>query len=167
MQNKISYSFLKSSIGKIGIASSVYGIAFVDIRIKENAFLDKVKQKLPGKQLIKSDKMNKQAVDELKSYLKGNLKVFNSKLDLRGTLFQLNVWNNIRKIPYGKMCSYKSIARKVGKPSAVRAVGNVVANNPIPIFIPCHRIIKSDGSLGNYGPGKHIKRKLLKLEEAI
>jgi O-6-methylguanine DNA methyltransferase len=84
-----------------------------------------------------------------------------------GTSFQLSVWNNTRKIPYGKMRSYKSIACKVGKPTAVRAIGNAIAQNPIPIFIPCHRVIKSDGSLGNYGPGKDIKRKLLKLEEAI
>ncbi len=65
------------------------------------------------------------------------------------------------------MRSYKFIACKIGKPTASRAVGNAIANNPIPIFIPCHRVIKSDGSLGQYGPGEDIKRKLLELEGAI
>ncbi len=167
MQSKIFYSFLKSYIGKIGIASSHHGIVFIDIGIKENAFLKKLKQKFPGYKLVKSEKKNSKAIKELNFYLKGNLKVFKSSMVLEGTPFQLNVLRSVWKIPYGKMCSYKFIAREVGKPTAVRAVGNVVANNPIPLFIPCHRVIKSDGNLGQYGPGEDIKRKLLQLEKAI
>ena len=167
MPNKIFYSFLNSPLGKIGVASSLFGVVCVDIGVNQNTFSEKLKRKFPEYKLVNSEKENSQAIKELKSYLEGNLRVFKSKLDLKGTPFQLNVLRSVWKIPYGKMHSYKSIACKVGKPTAVRAVGNAIAQNPLPIFIPCHRVIKSDGSLGNYGPGKDIKRKLLKLEKAI
>ena len=139
----------------------------MDIGIKEPVFLKKLRRRFPKNLLIKSGKENKKALNELKSYFKGNLKVFQSKLDLRGTPFQLKVWKNTKKIPYGKMHSYKFIASATGKSRSYRAVGNAMAQNPIPIFIPCHRVIKSDGHLGNYGPGEDIKRKLLALEKAI
>ncbi|MBU1766672.1 MAG: methylated-DNA--[protein]-cysteine S-methyltransferase, partial [Candidatus Omnitrophica bacterium] len=84
-----------------------------------------------------------------------------------GTPFQIKVWNCLRKIPYGKMYSYKFIACKIATCSHSRAVGNAVAKNPVAIFIPCHRVINSNGDLGNYGPGKNFKKMLLKIEKAI
>ncbi|MDD5454708.1 MAG: methylated-DNA--[protein]-cysteine S-methyltransferase [Candidatus Ratteibacteria bacterium] len=175
MQNKIFYNVFDSGIGTIGIASSNLGIVCLDIGTKEREFLLKLKQKFPACKLTKSKDKNAAAIRELKSYLKGNLKTFKCKLDLEGppktrragTPFQIKVWEKTGQIPYGKMYSYKFIAKKVGNPKAVRAVGNAMANNPIPLFIPCHRVIKSDGKLGRYGPGEDIKRKLLKLEKAI
>ncbi len=139
----------------------------MDIRTKEREFLPKLKQKFPSCKPIKSKQRNARAIHELKSYLKGDLKALKGKLVLEGTPFQVKVWEKMGEIPYGKMCSYKLIAQKVGKPKAVRAVGSAIARNPIPLFIPCHRVIRSDGHLGRYGPGEDIKRKLLKLEKAI
>lgn len=165
MQDKIYYAFLDSPIGRITIASSKLGIVFVDIGTKNPS--KKLKRKLREIRPVKSEKANRKALNELESYFKGNLKIFKSKLALRGSPFQLKVWNNTKKIPYGRTRSYKFIASKTGKSNSSRAVGNAMAQNPVPLFIPCHRIIKSDGHLGNYGPGQHIKRKLLKLEEAI
>ena len=170
MQNKIFYYCFDSSIGNIGIASSPLGIVYLDIGIKEREFLLRLKQKFPVCKLVKSGKKNLKAIREIKSYLKGNLKVFKSNLVLQGPPFWVSVWEKTGEIPYGKMYSYKSIAKKAGNPKAVRAVGSAMAKNPIPLFIPCHRVIKSDGSLGQYGQGekgKNIKRKLLKLEGAI
>lgn len=83
-----------------------------------------------------------------------------------GTYFQKKVWDTIRSIPYGKLVSYRWVAQKIGKPTAVRAVGNAIAKNPIPIIIPCHRVIRSDGTLGGFTSigGLILKKKLLKLE---
>ncbi len=88
--------------------------------------------------------------------------------NLNGTPFQQKVWREIAKIPKGKVITYKELARRVGKPKAVRAVANAVGANPIPIKIPCHRVIRSDGSLGGYSGkgGIKTKRKLL-LSEGI
>jgi O-6-methylguanine DNA methyltransferase len=166
MGEHIFYTFLNSPFGKIGIASSSSGIVYVGIGKREDNFLEILKRRFGGNSK-KSEEKNNQAINELNSYLEGNLKVFSSRLDTRGTPFQLAAWSNTRKIPYGHIRSYKSIASATGNPNSYRAVGNAMAQNPIPIFIPCHRVIKSDGSLGNYGPGKDIKRKLLEMEGAI
>ena len=81
-----------------------------------------------------------------------------------GTPFQHKVWDSIQQIPYGELRSYKWIAEQIGKPKAVRAVGNAVGANPISIFRPCHRVIRSNGALGGYGGGLERKRQLLTLE---
>ena len=86
---------------------------------------------------------------------------------LNGTAFQKKVWNEISKIPKGKTITYKELAKRIGKPKAVRAVGNAVGANPMPITIPCHRVVRSDGSLGGYSGkgGTKTKRALLKREK--
>jgi len=104
---------------------------------------------------------------QLSEYLAGKRKKFDLKIDFKklpGTPFQKRVWKELIKIPYGTVISYKELARRVGKPKAYRAVGNANGKNPIPVIIPCHRVIAADGSLGGYSSGLHIKKKLLKLE---
>ena len=83
---------------------------------------------------------------------------------MQGTPFQLRVWNELRKIPYGRTCSYSFIAAGLGAPKAVRAVGAANGRNPIPIVVPCHRVIGAGGSLVGYGGGLPLKRFLLDLE---
>ena len=87
-------------------------------------------------------------------------------MNLKGTKFQLKVWNYLRKIPKGKVKTYLDVAKGIGKPKAFRAVANAVGKNPYPPHIPCHRVIRSDGSLGGYSGkgGVNTKRKLLKKE---
>ena len=104
------------------------------------------------------------AETELEKYLHGDLKIFTVPLDIRGGPFQLKVWNALLQIKYGKTASYLDIAKKIGKPAAVRAVANANGQNSIAIIIPCHRVIGSDGSLTGYGGGIKIKKKLLDLE---
>ena len=89
-------------------------------------------------------------------------------MNLRGTKFQLKVWNYLKKIPKGKVKSYLDVAKAIGKPKAFRAVANAVGKNPYPPLIPCHRVIRSDGSLGGYSGkgGIKEKRRLLFLEKA-
>ena len=100
----------------------------------------------------------------LTEYFNGNQSKINFNLKLEGTEFQKAVWKLLLKIPWGKTISYKELAEKTGRPKASRAVGNALNANPIPIIIPCHRVIKSDRSMGGYGGGVQIKKELLKHE---
>ncbi|WP_223418168.1 methylated-DNA--[protein]-cysteine S-methyltransferase [Anaerococcus murdochii] len=104
--------------------------------------------------------------DQLLEYFEGKRKTFD-KLDLldpKGTAFQKTVWRSLLKIPYGETSSYKEIAKTIGNPRATQAVGTAIGKNPFLIIIPCHRVIKADGSLGGFAYGREIKRKLLKIE---
>ncbi|MDP3832259.1 MAG: methylated-DNA--[protein]-cysteine S-methyltransferase [Ignavibacteriaceae bacterium] len=104
---------------------------------------------------------------QLKEYFAGQRKKFSVKVDLSGTQFQLRVWKELTKIPYGKTISYKQLAIKTGDAKAVRAVGGANGSNPIPIIIPCHRVINANGELGGYSGGLDIKSTLLTLEGVL
>jgi methylated-DNA-[protein]-cysteine S-methyltransferase len=104
-------------------------------------------------------------VRQLGEYLRGERREFDLVLSPRGTDFQLAVWRELLVIPYGTTISYGALARRIGKPAAVRAVGAANGANPIPIVIPCHRVIGANGSLTGYGGGLPIKRALLALEQ--
>jgi AraC family transcriptional regulator of adaptative response/methylated-DNA-[protein]-cysteine methyltransferase len=102
--------------------------------------------------------------DQLTRYFAGTLRDFTVPLVLRGTPFELAVWNALRGIPFGTTCSYGDIARQVGNPGAVRAVGSANGRNRLPIVIPCHRVVNTGGKLGGYGGGLWRKVRLLELE---
>ncbi len=104
------------------------------------------------------------AVRELEEYFAGYRRKFTVKTNLQGTDFQCSVWQQLQKIPYGTTQSYKDIASALGKPGAARAVGMANNRNPLPILVPCHRVIFADGSLGGFASGVELKRKLLVLE---
>ena len=102
---------------------------------------------------------------ELRAYFAGELETFSVALAPEGTGFQRRVWDELLKIPYGQTISYGELARHIGNPNASRAVGLANGSNPIPIIIPCHRVIGSNGKLTGYGGGLPIKEKLLALEK--
>lgn len=106
------------------------------------------------------------AIAQLGEYFAGERHRFDLRLAPRGTEFQRQVWRALTEIPYGKTVSYGELARRIGKPSASRAVGLANGANPLPIIVPCHRVIGADGSLTGFGGGLPIKRKLLALESA-
>ena len=106
----------------------------------------------------------KTAESQLFEYFDGKRKEFDFPLLLQGTTFQKTVWNALRTIPFGKTCSYKDIAQQIGSPKAARAVGMANNRNPIPIIIPCHRVVGANGSLTGYAGGLEIKKNLLNLE---
>ena len=118
---------------------------------------------LPGRE-SKSNPMLRQAVEQLRAYFAGDLRAFDLPLDMQGTEFQRRVWSELRNIPYGETRSYSFIARMIGAPKSVRAVGAANGRNPIPIVVPCHRVIGAGGSLTGYGGGLPLKRFLLDLE---
>lgn len=106
-----------------------------------------------------------QAEKELEEYFAGRRSHFSVPLSMHGTAFQLQVWQALMQIPYGAAVSYGELARKLGKPKACRAVGMANHANPLPIFVPCHRVVGADGKLTGYRGGLEIKRFLLNLEE--
>lgn len=162
---KIYYSFFNSSLlGKVFMASTERGVCMVDFLKSEKTFLKRLKDKFPG-ELIRNDQKNKDVLNQLKKYLKGDLKRFDCKLDLKGTPFQKKVWTALSGIPYGQTRSYKEIAKAIGHPKAFRAVGNSNGRNSIPLIIPCHRVIESNGGLGGFGHGVKVKRQLLDFEK--
>lgn len=109
-----------------------------------------------------------QAKEELSDYFAGNLKAFKVPIDFsEGTEFQQNVWHELLKIPYGHTTTYLTIANQINNPKAVRAVGLANGQNPIPIMVPCHRVIGSNGSLVGYALGIEMKERLLCLENPM
>lgn len=104
---------------------------------------------------------------QLTEYFAGERRAFELPLAPAGTAFQHMVWAALAAIPYGEVCSYRDIARAIGRPAAVRAVGAANGRNPLPIVVPCHRVVGSDGSLTGFAGGLAIKRTLLQLEGAL
>ena len=122
-----------------------------------------------GKYLVDLDENDKGFMDidqQLTGYLDGKLKKFDIPYTLNKSSFIAKVLKETSNIPYGTIMTYKEIALEIGNPNSYRAVGNALASNPLPIIIPCHRVIKSDGSIGGFGGTPELKRKLL-LHEGV
>lgn len=146
--------FYEYNIGRIGITEK-------EGKITNLYFTN---DKLPEDIKLCETPILKEAAQQLKMYLDGSLKEFLLPLEPHGTVFMKQVWENLCKIPYGQTATYKEIAVKVGSPKAARAVGLANNRNPIPIFIPCHRVIGTNGSLTGFRGGLELKRILIELE---
>lgn len=120
----------------------------------------------PQKALLQTTELLSMATIQLDEYFQGKRTVFSLPFKLTGTPFQLAVWKELQNIPYGKTTSYKEIAQKINKPKAYRAVGMANNKNPLPIIIPCHRVIGSNGKLIGYAGGLKLKNYLLELEQS-
>ena len=153
-----TYTIPDSPVGPLTLESDdqnrLTRLAFGDARQDAGAAID----------VTEPDGVIADAVRQLDEYFAGDRRDFELELAPRGTAFQLAVWDALRTIPYGATASYGDIARSVGRPSAVRAVGQANGRNPIAIVVPCHRVIGSDHSLTGYGGGIANKRYLLGLE---
>ncbi|SDW81331.1 methylated-DNA-[protein]-cysteine S-methyltransferase [Marininema mesophilum] len=123
-----------------------------------------VKKQIPDATLIESKKPLNAVIAQLEEYFAGNRESFTLPYDLFGTSFQTSVWNALAQIPYGETRSYSDIANTVGNPKAVRAVGTANGANPIPIVIPCHRVIGKSTALTGFRGGLKVKEELLQLE---
>lgn len=120
----------------------------------------------PQKALLQTTELLSMATIQLDEYFQGKRTVFSLPFKLIGTTFQLAVWKELQNIPYGQTTSYKEIAQKINKPKAYRAVGMANNKNPLPIIIPCHRVIGSNGKLIGYAGGLKLKNYLLELEKS-
>jgi len=112
-----------------------------------------------------SDSLVRQTERQLREYFAGERFVFDIPLDIHGSPFQIAVWTELTRIRYGKTVSYRDVAIAVNTPKGYRAIGQANNRNPIPIVVPCHRVIGADGSIGGYGGGLDRKRELLELEQ--
>jgi O-6-methylguanine DNA methyltransferase len=164
---RIAYSFIESEfLGKVYTASTEKGVCRIDFLKTEEEFLARFRKKF-GLDLVRGDRENRDALGQIREYLRGNRKVFDFPLDfIKGTPFQRNVWDEVGKVPYGETRSYGDIAEYIGNPKACRAVGAANGTNPLPIVIPCHRIIGKDGGLCGFGHGLPAKNDLLAFEKS-
>ncbi|GIM28201.1 methylated-DNA--protein-cysteine methyltransferase [Clostridium polyendosporum] len=146
--------YYETEIGKIGIIEN--GTAITHLHLKES---------IPQDVNIIETPLLKKANKQLQEYLTGKRQTFDLPLAPQGTEFQQKVWSVLQEIPYGKTYSYKDVAKNIGNIKASRAVGMANNKNPIPIFIPCHRVIGSNGKLVGYACGLDVKEKLLEIEK--
>jgi methylated-DNA-[protein]-cysteine S-methyltransferase len=153
----MSYTTMKSPIGCLLLAGDQDGLRQVHFAIGR-------RPTSPRREWIEDRAPFKEVIRQLDSYFEGKLQDFDVPVVLDGTEFQLLVWRNLQKIPYGETISYGQLARRIGSPDAARAVGLANGSNPIPIIIPCHRVIGSNGHLTGFGGGLPVKKKLLALE---
>ena len=154
---RIYYTWFESPIGPLLLAGA-------DSKLKLVSFAKGKHARQVHPDWIEDASVFADAIDQLQRYFAGNLETFDLPLLLEGTAFQKKVWTALKNIPYGETISYKTLAQRVGSPKAVRAVGAANGANPIPIILPCHRVIGNDGSLTGFGGGLPLKQKLLALE---
>lgn len=139
-------------------------IGIIGIRENNKAITDIFFSKVDTNDNIEETDLIKECFKQLKEYFEGNRREFDLPLETRGTEFQKKVWDELLKIPYGETKSYKDIAIAIGNKKACRAIGMANNKNHIPIIIPCHRVIGSNGKLVGYAGGLNVKEKLLNIE---
>ena len=161
MGMRIGYLTDSSPLGRLLVAATEHGICAVSLANSDEELVAALHKEYPKATISKSEDTRRLLRDVLK-FFEGQL--LSLPLDLRGTDFQRKVWAALQTIPYGSTSSYSDVARMIGEPRAVRAVANACGDNPVPLIIPCHRVIRKDGSLGGYGLGIHRKRQLLAME---
>ncbi|WP_125588925.1 methylated-DNA--[protein]-cysteine S-methyltransferase [Companilactobacillus jidongensis] len=146
------------------IAVTDKGLAYVGLR---DETLSDMSVFYPKANFIESKVRTQKCVNEVKEYLQGERTKFNLKIDISGTEFQESVWKAVAKIPYGSVSNYTKIANEINRPKAVRAVGTAIGKNPVPLVVPCHRVLAKDGTLGGYRGGLAMKSDLLQLERNV
>lgn len=154
---RMSLYYYETAVGNFGIAEE-------DDQITHLYFED---DPFPVGTAIHETPLIREAAHQLRRYLQGDLKEFTIPLNPKGTAFLQKVWSQLTQIPYGKTMSYQKVAVKIGSPRGARAVGMANNRNPIPIFIPCHRVIGTNGSLTGYRGGVALKQKLIELERSM
>jgi O-6-methylguanine DNA methyltransferase len=156
------FTHYRGPLGAYILASSEKGVVCIKTEERAPKFLARWERE--GIELKGDDKKNLKLINQLNAYFKKKRHRFDLPLDLRGTPFQLQVWDLLLSVPWGETRTYGQTAKALGRPKAARAVGRAVGTNPVSIVVPCHRIIGSDGSLTGYGGGLDRKTALLELE---
>ena len=165
---KIYYTSFSSKIGTIHVASTDHGVCKISIPAQtKKEFIGWLQKKFEENDLVESSTKNRQIIDELHRYFDRRLVKFHSRLDPQGTEFQRRVWVELRRIRYGRTISYGELAKRVGVKLAYQAVGRANGANPLPIVVPCHRVVGSDARLVGYAAGLKTKEFLLRLEGAL
>ncbi len=165
---EISYADAKTPLGRLMIGATDRGICCIQFGESSGALLALLEKEFPGANLAPMDKKYKKQFDawiaQLNKYLHGDTARLQLPLDIRGTVFQMKVWKYLQQMPPGTTQSYAAVAKGIGRPAAARAVAKACASNRIAILIPCHRVIRGDGSISGYKWGVARKEKLLAME---
>jgi methylated-DNA-[protein]-cysteine S-methyltransferase len=154
----LRYTTLDTPLGPVLVAADAAGLRHI-------SFLAGTAALRPGPDWVRDAQPLAEAVRQLRAYFAGTLRSFELPLAPRGTAFQQRVWAALRGIPYGETRTYGEVARQIGRPSASRAVGAANGRNPLPVVVPCHRVIGSTGHLTGFAGGLHLKEGLLALEQ--
>ena len=154
---EIRYTYCDGLMGRMLLAANERGLRSINFAASKRA-------ERPQADWREDSAFFSETLRQLRAYFDGELREFDLPLAPQGTEFQMRVWQSLREIPYGETISYGQLARRLGNAKASRAVGLANGSNPIPIIIPCHRVIGSDGSLVGYGGGLENKKILLALE---
>jgi methylated-DNA-[protein]-cysteine S-methyltransferase len=158
----------ESKVGLIYLASTDRGVCKVSLpRQTKRDFLRWLREHFEDNQVTDNKSRNREVMEQLSRYFNGKLARFNVPVDMIGTPFQIRVWKELQRIPYGTTISYKQLAKRLGTSRGFQAVGRANAANPVPIIVPCHRVLGTDGSLVGYSSGIKTKEFLLKLEGAL
>lgn len=161
---EIRFAFGESSLGLVLVARRTRGICAVLLGDDSDALLRNVQDRFPGSPLVEGGADLYALTSEISYFIESPSRRLDVPLDLRGTDFQHLVWQALREIPAGETATYTEIAHRIGRPRAVRAVAQACAANPLAILVPCHRVVRSDGSLSGYRWGIERKRALLDRE---
>jgi AraC family transcriptional regulator of adaptative response/methylated-DNA-[protein]-cysteine methyltransferase len=167
---EIAYSIVDSALGRLMVAGTRRGICFAAMGEADRTLVAELRGDYPLATIRVADPNRRaderigQWADALAEYIAGRSKMPTPPMDIRGTPFQFAVWDQLRAIPAGQTRSYSEIARRIGRPRAIRAVGTANGANPVSIIIPCHRALRASGHLGGYRWGLERKRKLLEME---
>lgn len=162
----IRYGIAPCALGLVLVAATDRGICRVELGSSEAIMIGHLRSEFPAAEIERDERALAKFVAEILRRLEGAAPHKELPLDIRATAFQRQVWEELRRIPVGETRSYAEIAAAIGKPAAVRAVGNACANNPVAIAIPCHRVLRNNGKLGGYAWGIQRKQALIAAEQA-
>jgi AraC family transcriptional regulator of adaptative response/methylated-DNA-[protein]-cysteine methyltransferase len=154
----------RTDLGWVLVAGTVRGLCAIDIGDSRRALIDALKARFGRGEYSEGDPESVRWLRRVTESIVSPRRGLDLPLDLRGTAFQRRVWQELRRIPAGTTASYGDVARRIGKPGAARAVARACATNPLPLAVPCHRVVRSDGELGGYRGGVERKRALLARE---
>lgn len=167
LRRTVYYGVLPTPIGRVFVAASEAGLVRVSFRRSEASFVTELRRRL-GADVMPSPARTAAVVRQLRAYFAGERRAFDLRLDLRHvTPFQRRVLTAAAAVPAGQVVSYGEIARRIGQPRGSRAVGRALGCNPVPIVVPCHRVVAAGGRIGGYTGGLGIKRALLRLEGVL
>jgi AraC family transcriptional regulator of adaptative response/methylated-DNA-[protein]-cysteine methyltransferase len=165
--NVIHFAVGECSLGSILVAATAKGVCAIEFGDDPNALVQGLQDRFPKAKLVGGDQAFEHTVAHVVGFIEAATQSLDLPLDLRGTAFQQRVWTAIRDIPPGATASYGELAKRIGQPTATRAVAQACAANPVAVAIPCHRVVRRDGGLSGYRWGAERKQALLRREGAI
>jgi AraC family transcriptional regulator, regulatory protein of adaptative response / methylated-DNA-[protein]-cysteine methyltransferase len=164
---EIKFSVGSSPLGSVLVATTAKGVCAVSLRESDAGAEEHLRARFPKAEITRDDPAVERALDTVRERIAGRKLDTDLPLDLQGTSFQREVWNQLLSIPAGSTRSYLDIAQAINRPRATRAVAQACGANPIAVVVPCHRVVMSDGSLGGYSGLPGVKKALLTAEGAL